>query len=306
MNAAIRLDQPDLIRPAASRRLSFGAETLPAMGILNGHGTTFEGGADTPALSLKWLPQGAADYRSEGRAYRLTGSTQLLLDRGQPYRMAMRGQSESFVLFFPQQAADAAWEAHSGRSERVPEIPTVAAASPLPLQQLLEQLRTAAQATHPTGTRLHELCCAVLSQVMALAADRRGLATRIPALRPARREELLRRLLRAEAYLVESGAGATLSGAAAAAALSPFHLIRLFDAVFGNTPLAYAAARRLERACEALVHTRHSIAEIAQAVGYESRNAFDRAFVRRFGMTPGAARATKFAIPADAQRRRAL
>jgi AraC-like DNA-binding protein len=290
MDLALRLDQPDLAAPGRSRRLGFGPIAAPVLGILNGRAAAFEGGGDEPELSLKWLAQGAAEYRTEGRSYRLAGPAQLALNRGQPYRMAMRGPSESFVLFFPRAAADAAWQARSGRVEAFPEIPTLASASPAALQARLAELRAVAQCGRPDGARLLEMACAVLNEVAALAHERRRLATRLPVMRRTTRDELLRRLVRAEAYLADEGADATLAGAARAAALSPFHLIRVFDAVFGETPLAYAAAKRLDRAHAALRNGAQPIAEIARAAGYESRNAFDRAFQRRFRVTPGALR----------------
>jgi AraC-like DNA-binding protein len=290
MDLALRLDQPDLAAPGRSRRLGFGPTAAPVLGILNGRATTFEGGGDAPDLSLKWLAEGAAEYQTEGRSYRLAGPVQLALNRGQPYRMAMRGPSESFVLFFPKAAADAAWQAQASRVEAIPEIPTVASASPPALRARLVELRASARSGTPDGARLLELACAVLNDVVALSHERRRMATRLPVARRTTREELLRRLVRAEAYLADEGTDATLAGAARAAALSPFHLIRVFDAVFGQTPLAYAAAKRLDRARAALVGGTESIAEIAFAAGYESRNAFDRAFRRRFRVTPGALR----------------
>lgn len=291
MEFAVRLDQPNVSRPGASRRMVFGPSKGPAFAILNGRGSTFEGGADAPELSLKWLARGAADYESERRSYRLAGRSQLLLNRGQPYRMRMRGPSESFVLFFPKTAADAAWQMQSGLGASMPEIPTVAAASPLSLQSRLKELREACRQTKPNGETLEELCCAVLNEVAAFAFARRSQFMRMPALRKTTREELLRRLVRAEAYLQDTGAKATLAGAAREASLSPFHLIRVFDAAFGQTPLAYAAGKRLEHARAQLIGSRESIPDIALAAGYESRTAFDRAFLRRYRTTPGAIRA---------------
>lgn len=288
MDFALRLDQPDLGQPAASRRMAFGPLQAPAISILNGVGTDFEGGADEPALSLKWMPRGAADYRSEGRSYRLDGSSQLLLNRGQPYRMRMRG--ESFVLFFPEEAADAAWQAHAKDAGGMPEAPSVAARAPAALQGKLARLRDASRQTHPDGAALLERSLALLNDVVALAYARRRHAARLPVIRKTTRDELFRRLVRAEAYLADVGARATLSGAADAAALSPFHLIRVFESVFGMTPLAYAAAKRLDHAHALLIETTAPIADIASAAGYENRNAFDRAFARRFGRTPGAVR----------------
>jgi AraC family transcriptional regulator len=288
MEFAVRLDQPDVRQPGKSRRISFGSANLPAFAILNGRASAFEGGADEADLSLKWLAEGAAEYRTEGRAYRVANDEQLMLNRGQPYRMRMQG--ESFVLFFPKAAADAAWQMYTRNGEALPEIPTVAAASPVLLQNRLMELRDESVRARPSGEKLLELSCAVLGELVSLAHTRRRHAMKLPALRKTTRDELLRRVVRAESYLADLGTNATLAGAAHAAALSPFHLIRVFNAVFGQTPLAYAAAKRLERARDLLIESDKPIGDIALAAGYESRNAFDRAFLRRYRVTPGAFR----------------
>jgi AraC-like DNA-binding protein len=290
MEFPILLDQPVPGQPGAGRRLQFGGAHAQPIAILNGRSDGFEGGSDTPDLSLKWLPEGSAEYRSENRSYRLSGALNLLLNRGQPYRLTAGRGSETFVLFFPRGAADAAWRAHTATADAMPEIPTAAASSPPVLRTSLANLRAAARATTPDGEKLHELSLAVLSEIASVAATRRGQVDRVPAARRTTREELLRRLLRAEAYLSDVGRDATLAGASSAAALSAFHLIRLFRAVYGSTPLAYAATKRLAHAYHALQSSRCPIADIALAAGYESRTAFDRAFIRQFGVTPGSVR----------------
>jgi AraC-like DNA-binding protein len=282
------LDQPDLIAPSNARRMGF--DDAPAISILNARGARFDGGGDEPELSLKWIPRGRALYRSEGRSFALTGGVQLLLNRGQSYRIAMREESESFVVFFGRAVADAAWQARTGKAGSFGEVPAVAGASPPALQAALQLLRAEARREAPSGALLAELALALLENVVALALERRQAVQRIPAVRSATRDELLRRLARAETCLIDSGAQATLDAVARAAALSPFHLIRVFRAVHGETPLAWAAGMRLEQARDALRLTDDAIAEIARRAGYESRTAFDRAFRRRFGDTPGSVR----------------
>jgi AraC family transcriptional regulator len=110
-------------------------------------------------------------------------------------------------------------------------------------------------------------------------------------MRAATRDELLRRLARAEDYLLSAREKPTLVRAADAASLSPFHLIRVFRAVHGKTPLAFAARARLEAARDALMLTTDAVEDVSLRAGYESRTAFDRAFRRAFGTTPGALRA---------------
>jgi AraC family transcriptional regulator len=288
----VRLDQPDLIDASRARRLQFG-DVGPRVSILNARGARYAGGADEPDLSLKWIPHGVARYRTEGRRFTLRSDVQLLLNRGQPYTLDMHDPAESFVVFFDRALADDAWRAYTNRCEPFPEVPSVAALSPAPLRAAVTHLRLEAQRTLPRGDRLNELALAVLNDVAALTFERRAMLSRVPGLRRATREELLRRLARAETYLVQTHAQATLEGAADAAALSQFHLIRMFRAVYGETPLAWASGKRLDAARDAVLLTDDSIEAIAHHAGYESRTAFDRAFQRRFSEPPGGLRARR-------------
>ena len=290
MELSLSLLQPNLTRPDASRSLHWPRTDTPDLTILNGRGQRYEGGADTADLSLKWVPEGVAEYRAEGRTVVVSPTRQLMLNRGQPYRLRMRGESETFIVFFAKPLADAAWQAHTGAAETLPEIPLAGASATPGAAQRLRDLRGEARCESPDGERLRELSLGVLADMMSAAAHRRAQLQKIPAMRRGTREELLRRLVQAEDYLIATGRRATLAGAARAAAVSPFHLIRMFDAVYGETPLAYATGKRLESARDNLRRSNVSIAEIAEGAGYESRTAFDRAFVKRFGKTPAAER----------------
>jgi AraC family transcriptional regulator len=289
MAASLVLDQPDLLSPSRSRRVRFGRDGNARIGVLNGRGRAFEGGAAATELSLKWMARGTADYESAGRHFRLTGGNQLLLNPGEPYHLRFRETSESFTITFSRTLADAAW-AQLGGGTALPEFPTVAGRSPAPLNAILAALYEEAQQQEPDGESLIEQAYGLLGEIARLARDRRKQAGRVPALRTATRDELLRRLSRAEDYLLSAREKPTLTDAADAASISPFHLIRVFRAVHGKTPLAYATQAKLEGARDALMLTVDSIEEIALRAGYESRTAFDRAFRRAFGTTPGALR----------------
>lgn len=285
---SVVLDQPDVTSPGRSRRVAFGAGEDRVL-ILNGRGRDFEGGSETAELSLKCMVAGSADYRATGRDFRLTGAKHLLLNPGQPYRLRFRGASESFAVFFSRKLADRAWSAAVPGANALAEIPTVASRSPRGLDRALAALIGASKRETPDARALEEMSLALLSEIASLGRLRRNYADRVPALREATRAELLRRIARAEDYLVED-ARATLSGAAEAASLSPFHLIRVFRAVHGLTPLRFAQAKRLDIARDTLLLTKDPIEDIARRAGYESRNAFDRAFRRRHGAAPGAVR----------------
>ncbi|MEO1129122.1 MAG: AraC family transcriptional regulator [Planctomycetota bacterium] len=77
---------------------------------------------------------------------------------------------------------------------------------------------------------------------------------------------------------------------AAAAHYSMFHFHRLFRSVVGETVREHQRRLRLERAAHRLVHGDADILSIAIDAGYDSHEAFTRAFRRRFDVAPSAFR----------------
>ena len=70
------------------------------------------------------------------------------------------------------------------------------------------------------------------------------------------------------------------------AAMSPFHFLRSFRAVFGTTPQAYISGVRIHKARELLARTRMSVSEVAMSVGLASLPSFSARFKRTFGFSP--------------------
>lgn len=84
----------------------------------------------------------------------------------------------------------------------------------------------------------------------------------------------------------------TVDDLARAAGLSRAHFSREFRRMFGDSPHAYLLTRRLERAAALLRGTEATVADICMAVGLESVGSFTTSFVRMFGKTPVAYRAS--------------
>lgn len=89
-----------------------------------------------------------------------------------------------------------------------------------------------------------------------------------------------------EAIHTEPARGWTLAELAARASMSRTALARRFREKTGETPVAYLTRWRMMLAAERLSTSAEKLASIARAVGYESENAFNTAFVRVMGVSP--------------------
>jgi AraC family transcriptional regulator len=81
-----------------------------------------------------------------------------------------------------------------------------------------------------------------------------------------------------------------LSDLAAETGQSLFHAHRTLHAGLGETPKRFTLRLRVDRAAAPLINSRASILEVALEFGFESHEAFCRAFRRRFQMSPSAYR----------------
>ena len=86
------------------------------------------------------------------------------------------------------------------------------------------------------------------------------------------------------------GKNVKLSELAAKTDQSLFHAHRTLRATLGETPKHFTLRLRVDRAAAALISSQASILDIGLACGFESHEAFCRAFRRRFRMSPSAYR----------------
>lgn len=82
------------------------------------------------------------------------------------------------------------------------------------------------------------------------------------------------------------GAPWTAERLAREVAMSRSAFVERFTALVGVPPIRYVTAWRLQTARLHLTEARQTIAQLARSVGYESEEAFSRAFKREFGMPP--------------------
>lgn len=96
---------------------------------------------------------------------------------------------------------------------------------------------------------------------------------------------LARALRHIEAHFAEPLSVATL---ATVAGFSPFHFARLFASQVGESPISYVRRRRMRFAVERLsADPPPDLVQLAFDCGFDSQEAFTRAFKQALGVTPG-------------------
>lgn len=162
-----------------------------------------------------------------------------------------------------------------------------------PQRGLMERMNRVAGAVHDPAASadlLEEQVTLLAFELVAAQArdDRRP--ERLDAVKKATREELCRRLRRAVAMMHEAypDPGLGLAALAREACIARHHFVRVFADAYGLTPLRYLGRIRMQAAADLLETMDDSAAEVARAVGFASRPAFQRRFRQWFGMPPAA------------------
>lgn len=75
------------------------------------------------------------------------------------------------------------------------------------------------------------------------------------------------------------------------AAVSKFHLVRVFGEISGISPRYFLACLRIQRAKELLLEPRASVTDVCMEVGYTSLGSFSNSFRELVGLTPETFRA---------------
>jgi AraC-like DNA-binding protein len=103
--------------------------------------------------------------------------------------------------------------------------------------------------------------------------------------------ELLAHLRRARDHIDRHyDSNLDLDGLAAVAEISKFHLVRTFEATYGETPIRYLTRRRIERAQDLLRHANLTVTEVCMLVGFASLGSFSSRFTQLVGESPTAYR----------------
>jgi len=278
---------PDLPpRPETPRNAEFRREFYRRWGrencIVSGVSRRVEYRLFRQMLSIKCIARGDETYFVDRRQVTVSDDTYLVLNEGRTYGSILDTPAEaySFSIFFRpgfaqevagdvgrslDQALDDGTESVPGSIEFQEALhPHDSSVSPV-LRFIQRQVAAGVRDEH----WLEEQCQFLLGRLIAAQRKLRNtLPSELGAARSAKRAELERRLARATDFMYAHAADEiTLAQIAAAAHLSRFHFLRLFQLVNGTTPVAALRELRTRRALALMESTTLTAGEIATRVG---------------------------------------
>jgi len=305
----ILTELPDLPpRPLTARGAAFRRDFYRRWGrencVVSGMARHAEYGLFRQTLSIKCVARGSEMYFVDRRRVAVSDDTFLVLNEGRVYASALNSPTDtySFSIFFrPGLGEEVAAGLRSPLGTAL-EDESLPARSAIEFDECLQPHNSKItpvlrfiQRQIAAGVRdenwLEEQCQFLLERLIAAHLQRESaLAAELDAARWPQRAELVRRMRWAidfmHAHLAEH---ITLEDIAAAARLSRFHFLRVFQAAHGRTPFAYLRELRTRRALALLRSTRLGVAEIAGQVGV-SRLALWRSLRAQAGVGARAAR----------------
>jgi AraC family transcriptional regulator len=253
-------------------------------------------------LSIKTVVNGTATWRVGGRDLVVDPGTFLVLGEGERYSLEIDSPraTETACAFFgggfveemAQDAQTSVESALAAPGRAAPALPWLSRLHADPDRRTVDRVRTMAErcGAQLLPSSFEEDFLLLSRELLLLYRQMVARIARVPALKPATREELFRRIEAGREYLHSYGEGAvSLEAVARAACLSRYHFHRAFTQVFGRTPHAYLTGIRLARA-QTLLKGGSPVTRVCFDVGFASPSSFSRLFRERYGVAPSRVR----------------
>lgn len=250
--------------------------------IVSGTSRRADYGLFRQTLSIKCVAYGNEIYFVDRRRITVSDETFLVLNEGRVYASSLNSPTNaySFSIFFrPGFAGEVAAGLKNTLGAALDDGP-MAKKAPIEFDESLQHHNSKItpvlrfiQRQVAAGVRdenwLEEQCEFLLERLITAHRQRESLlAAQLDDARRPQRAELTRRLQWAidfmHAHLADD---VTLDELAAAARLSRFHFLRVFQAAHGRTPMAFLRDLRTRRALALLDSTTLGVADLAQRVG---------------------------------------
>jgi AraC family transcriptional regulator len=224
--------------------------------------------------SLSYVQRGSFGCHCRGRRFELLAGSLFVGHPGDEYTCthehAGGGDECLSFQFTPELVDEIGGDARAWQCGAMP---------PLPALVVLGQLAQAA-AVGRADVALDELGLLIAARFVGLHAGR------TPASAPASARDRQRALRAAQWIESHSTNPVVLQAAAAEAAWSPYHFLRVFARVFGLTPHQYLIRCRLRDAARLLAEEAMPVTEVALSAGFADLSNFVRSFGKAAGMPP--------------------
>jgi AraC-like DNA-binding protein len=223
--------------------------------------------------SVSYVRKGSFGCRSRGRSFELVAGSVMVGHPGDEYVCSHDHVcgDECLSFFLSPELVQAIGDR--------PETWQIGCVPPLPELMVLGELAQAA-ADGRSDIGLDEIGQLFASRFVEMVSGRPG-----KSISATTRDR--RRAVEAALWIdAHSHRSIDLEDAAAEAAISPFHFLRLFANVLGVTPHQYLVRSRLRHAARRLADEDSSITDIAYDVGFGDLSNFVRTFHRAAGVSP--------------------
>ena len=259
-------------------------------------------GRVTQPLSIKACWHGVSEHLVDNRRIRVDDDAWLVLNEDQTYSSVFRGDAataggcvNALCLFvrrgLPGEIAAALAQSPTQIAD---QIDVVAQRAPQfaehlrphdhTITPLLLDMRAQVETGSADETWLDERCHVLVARLLAAEHVLRARAAQIRSVKASTRGELLRRIGWATDYMLSNyPEPISLDDIAAAARLSKFHLIRLFQQVHGVTPHTFLQNKRARVARRLIESSDIDLNEVAVSVGFGSRWTMFRQLRRVYG-----------------------
>lgn len=249
-------------------------------------------------LSIKTFSNGKARYKTKRGFYAIEEDRYLLLNAG-PYTISIDEprEVESFCIFFQDGFAEEVFHSLSETNDRLLSDP-FKDKSPLgffektypqnaALNAVLHDFKRTLSGTERMSIgyeeQFHQIMQALLEDQLQICQE----VELLKAVRKSTREELYRRVNTANEYIrAYFDRPVKLDDIAAAACLSPNHLLRTYKQLYKRTPHQHITEFRIQKARQLLSETDYTMTEITFLLGLQNPASFSKLFKQFAGISP--------------------
>lgn len=264
------------------------------------HANNMQSGQHLSRLTIRSVFNGYQYHQVEGSEHVVDANKYLVVNEGQSYSSEIHTEKpiEALIIAFRSGFLEQLQYGITSNDKQLLDNPfkedfdTICFfentyTSSIDVQQIFQQIRWVILTQQSDLLLLEELFTQLLQNILLKHYQVLKQVQEIPNKKSATQIELYKRISTAKDFMdVHCNKNLSLSEISRAAALSPYHFLRIFKTFYGITPHQYLTQTRMQFAHYLLQSSSKTIGEISLACGFESHSAFGRVFRRVWGCSP--------------------